>query len=77
MGNMKIKYGGVEAINSNDGYFPSLTIPGKAVPELKDKKIGSVCKLEITGKIRSMRDDKSGMTFEVEVQNAKYYGDDE
>ncbi len=73
MGNMKIKYCGIEATASkDDGYYPSLQIPGKAVPELKDKKIGATCKIEITGKLRSMRDDKSGLSFELEVMDAKY-----
>ena len=75
MGNMKIKYGTVEAISKkNDGYYPSLQIPGKAVPELKEKKIGSTCKIIVTGKIKSMRDEShSGLSFDIEVHDAEYY----
>lgn len=76
MGNMKIKYGGIESPSKDDGYYPTITIPGKAVPELADKKLGSTCKIEITGKVRSMRDDKSGMTFDFEVHDAKYVKND-
>ena len=77
MGNMKIKYNGVTAISEkNDGYYPTLTFPGKAVPDLKDKKIGSVCKFIVTGKIKSMRDEShSGLSFDVEITDAKSYED--
>lgn len=77
MGNMKIKYGMVDSVsNKNDGYYPSLTIPGKAIPELKDKKIGSTCMLMIKGKIKSMRDEShSGISYDIEVQDAKYHED--
>ena len=75
MGSMKIKYnnGAIASPSKDDGYFPSITITDKAVPELKDKKMGETCKIVFTGKIKSMRDDKSGMSFEFEARDAKYY----
>lgn len=74
MGSMKIEYGPIKATASKDsGYYPSITITKKAVPELSDKKMGETCKIVLTGKIRSMRDDNQGMSFEFEAREAKYY----
>lgn len=74
MGSTKIKYQGeVASPSKNDGFFPSITITEKAVPELSDKKMGETCKIILTGKIKSMRDDNQGMSFEFEARDAKYY----
>jgi hypothetical protein len=76
-GNLFIKYGGETAIASPgkgpDGYYPSLTLSDKAVPELADKKVGDKCELCITGKIKSITANEGQDTrIEFEVNNAEY-----
>jgi hypothetical protein len=75
-GNMFISYGKTEAVNapsSPSGYFPSLTLTDKAVPELMDKKIGDMCEVIIKGKVKGINAQEGGDTrIEFEVHNAEY-----
>jgi len=73
-GNMYIKYGEAEVTSKpSDGYYPSLTLTDKAVPELMDKKVGDECSMMVKGKIKSVNAREGGdTTIELEVHDAKY-----
>ena len=79
-GNMYIKYGGAEVTSSvgkDAGYYPSLTLTDKAVPELLDKKVSDTCEITIKGKIKGVSAQEGGDTrIEFEVHDARYSKED-
>lgn len=78
MKSLKVKYGPVEAVNSKDGYLPSVTIPASAIPELKDKKVGDVCTILVKAKITSMNDStSSGMNIGLDLLEGEYEEEEE
>lgn len=72
MGSTKIECEKMTAVGS--GYYPSISLTEKAVPQLAKKKIGDVVKITITGKIKSARADDSEARYEIEVTDAKSAG---
>ena len=71
MKSMKIKdeYGAMESVK--DGYYPTFTINEKAIPELKDKKVGDMCELKVKVKITSSRADSKNNFHTVEVREGE------
>lgn len=67
--NMLIKDSPVE-VTTNEGYFPSISVPGKAI-DLSDEKIGSIIELKVKVRVKGMYSDNSGDRYEVEVRNAE------
>jgi len=63
-----------QSIAVSSGYYPSISLTEKAVPQLARKKIGDVVKITITGKIKSARADDSESRYEIEVTDAKAAG---
>lgn len=76
---MKIKneYGEAVAIDSSEGYYPSLTINEKAIPELKKKDVGDMCEIMIKAKIIGIRANSSNTFYELEVREGESYYDKE
>lgn len=72
MGSTKIECEKMSEVSR--GYFPSISLTEKAVPQLAKKKIGDVVKITITGKIKSARADDSESRYEIEVTDAKAAG---
>lgn len=79
MKSLKIKYDDNHAIavaggtTCPDGYFPSLSIPSKAIPELADKSVGDTCMLTIKVKITGINSDNNGTRVSCDVLAGEYY----
>ena len=72
MKNLKVKYDGGMVANDS-GYYSTLSIDEKAIPELKDKKIGGYCYLMIKAKINGMHATNKSTNYELEVHEGAYY----
>lgn len=79
MKDMMVKYEstGMMSTPEKKGYYPTLNIPDKAIPELADRKVGDVCQLCIEVKIKRMSADNSGTQVDCEVLKGAYMEDDE
>lgn len=61
---------------SNDGYFPSLSVSSKAIPELEDKEVGDECLLLVKVKITGINADNRGTRINLDVIEGEYDKED-
>lgn len=76
MKSMMIKYDNASEISpggfEKKGYYPSMEIPGKTIPELMDKAIDDECEIRFKVKITSLRKDDRGEFAGVEIIEGEY-----
>lgn len=80
MKSMMIKNEGMEATpgpSAMKGYYPSLEISGKAIPELMDKDVGDICEIMLKVKVKRTSSDDRGDFANVDVMEGEYYHEKE
>lgn len=55
--------------------FQSISIPGKMLPELKDKEVGDECMLCVEVKITGINSDNSGARYNLDITKIGYMDD--
>jgi hypothetical protein len=77
MKSAKIKHMGLMPMDEKDGYFPTLTMTDKSMPEMKDMKVGDTMMIKAKVKIKGISADNSGVQYTTEVQEVACYEEKE
>jgi hypothetical protein len=77
MKDMIIKHESVGITSTKKGYYPTISVTDKSIPELADKEVGDTCTLCIQVKVTGISADNSGKRITCEVVKGEYVDDQE